>query len=334
MFDWESLKAQLNKTNQGFRSLKQLNISAHFPGYRQYEVIFENEVFLLRYYPVKQKRPKRVFLCVYSLINQVEILDFSRNNSLIYKLKNNKNAVFVIEWKKIKDKTIFHQLETYFIDSIHLAVTQINFLYQEKLIHLIGICQGGIFALCYASLFSEKLEKLILLMTPSDSDCLFENIKLTVKKLLLLYKDEKIISAEFIQLFFSCLNPGKHYLTQGLNLLDSQKNQKKYLKIINWLYNSQDLSKAFILQYLDEILIENKLFNGNLDIGKYRINLSHIKVPVLNVYAKYDRLVPVDSAKNLKDKIDQKYYQELALNSGHIGIFTENNMMNLLMEKI
>ena len=65
----------------------------------------------------------------------------------------------------------------------------------------------------------------------------------------------------------------------------------------------------------------NKFVNGGLEIDGRAVSLKNIKVPVLNIFAEQDHLVPPSASKPLKELIGTKDYTQLAFTGGHIGIY-------------
>jgi polyhydroxyalkanoate synthase len=58
-----------------------------------------------------------------------------------------------------------------------------------------------------------------------------------------------------------------------------------------------------------------------VQIGEYTVNLRNVKMPVLNVYAEQDHLVPPDASRAMKKAVGSGDYTELAFPGGHIGIY-------------
>ncbi|MDN5782491.1 MAG: class III poly(R)-hydroxyalkanoic acid synthase subunit PhaC, partial [Luteimonas sp.] len=48
------------------------------------------------------------------------------------------------------------------------------------------------------------------------------------------------------------------------------------------------------------------------------------EMPVLNIYAEQDHLVPPAASKRLKELVGSKDYSELSFRGGHIGIYVSS----------
>jgi len=64
------------------------------------------------------------------------------------------------------------------------------------------------------------------------------------------------------------------------------------------------------------------------------VNLANIKMPVLNIYAKQDHLVPPAASQALKDVVGSQDYSELAFNGGHIGIYVSTKAQKTIAPAI
>ena len=60
---------------------------------------------------------------------------------------------------------------------------------------------------------------------------------------------------------------------------------------------------------------------GEVRIGARQVDLEQVTIPILNIYASDDHLVPIDASKALAGCISSEDYTELELPGGHIGIY-------------
>ncbi|MCF6776761.1 alpha/beta fold hydrolase [Thiotrichales bacterium 19X7-9] len=335
MFDWQKLINEHDNLQKKLSKLPQkLNSKAKSYHINHYDVIFENHLFKLRYYCGNSQKTNQIALCVYSLVNTVDILDFSDDVSFVDSLKKNYCALYVIEWKQALDEPIFHSLENYIIQSLNLAIDIILDQAKKNQIDLFGICQGGVFALVYTAIYPNKINRLILLMTPIDHKFLYQQaLLLEFYTLASNNNKSKIISKESVKHYFASLRPLKHYLGRNVDIaLAPYQKRKQLLAIDSWLNQPMPLSISVFKEYYHKIIKENRLVLGGLTIGEHKVNLSNINCPVINVYANYDQLVPLESSNDLALYIKSSYY-EISLNAGHIGIFIQKRYLNQFIKK-
>jgi len=74
----------------------------------------------------------------------------------------------------------------------------------------------------------------------------------------------------------------------------------------------------------------NKLVKGELELGGRKVDLKNITMPVLNVFAKDDHIVPPATTQALKVCVGSKDYKELPLPGGHVGVFVGGKSQTLL----
>src|SRR6185436_4747422 len=94
-------------------------------------------------------------------------------------------------------------------------------------------------------------------------------------------------------------------------------------------------------QWLKELYQENRLVNGTFTLGGRKVLLSNITMPVLNIYATQDHIVPPSTSKALGPLVGTKDYTEIAVPGGHIGVFVGgksqgivgNGIVNWLKER-
>jgi polyhydroxyalkanoate synthase len=70
----------------------------------------------------------------------------------------------------------------------------------------------------------------------------------------------------------------------------------------------------------------NKLIKGDVKIGGKPVNLSNIRLPVLNVYAEEDHLVPPASSIALQRYIGSTDYTLRSFPVGHIGMYVSGKV--------
>ena len=107
-------------------------------------------------------------------------------------------------------------------------------------------------------------------------------------------------------------------------MLDSTHDQEKaktFMRMEKWVFDSPDQAGEAFRQFAIDIFQKNKLIKGGLKIGEEAVDLKNLTIPVLNILAEQDHLVPPDSSKALRTIIGSKDYKELCFPGGHIGIY-------------
>jgi polyhydroxyalkanoate synthase len=93
------------------------------------------------------------------------------------------------------------------------------------------------------------------------------------------------------------------------------------MRMEKWIFDSPDQAGETFRQFIKDFFQQNKLMKGEVEIGDNTVDLKKVTMPVLNVYAEQDHLVPPDASKALKGCVGTKDYSELSFPGGHIGIY-------------
>ena len=73
---------------------------------------------------------------------------------------------------------------------------------------------------------------------------------------------------------------------------------------------------------------------NELMLGGRRVDLNQIRMPVLNVYAQGDVVVPTCCSSGMGDKFGTDDYSELSVPGGHIGTFVGDKAQKVLAPSI
>ncbi|MCB1803308.1 MAG: alpha/beta fold hydrolase, partial [Gammaproteobacteria bacterium] len=106
-----------------------------------------------------------------------------------------------------------------------------------------------------------------------------------------------------------------------VDMMDDPKALKNFMRMEKWIFDSPDQAGETFRQFTKDFFQQNKLIKGEVQIGEYTVNLRNVKMPVLNVFAEQDHLVPPDASRALKKVVGSKDYTELSFPGGHIGIY-------------
>lgn len=215
-------------------------------------------------------------------------------------------------------------------DYIHRYIGHcVDFLrerHQQDTINLLGVCQGGALSLCFTALYPEKIRNLVTMVTPIDfhtPDNLLTHL-IRYVNVDLLVDSFGNVPGSFLNFAFLSLSPfrlaGQKYVDL-VDILDDATALKNFLRMEKWIFDSPDQAGAAFRQFAKDFFQQNKLIRGEVVIGERRVDLAAIVMPVLNVYATQDHLVPPAASKVLKDLCRSRDYSELSFRGGHIGIY-------------
>jgi len=101
-----------------------------------------------------------------------------------------------------------------------------------------------------------------------------------------------------------------------------------------WIFDSPDQAGETFRQFMKDCYQNNLLIKNELMLNGKKINLKNINMPLLNVMAEFDHLVPNDSSKPLSDAVSSSDRETLVFPTGHIGIFVGSKSQKEVCPKI
>lgn len=302
---------------------------------RKTPVYQEDKMVLYRFEPRVKKTNPVPLLIVYALVNRPYMADLQDGRSMIQGLLNAGLDVYLIDWGYPDSADRYLTLDDYINGYIDRCVDLICKKHKLKKINILGICQGGTFSLCYTSLHPEKVRNLITTVTPVDFHTKDDLLSKMVRNvdIDLLVDTLGNIPGELLNMIYLSLKPfrlvGQKYMDL-VNLLDDKEQAKNFMRMEKWIFDSPDQAGEAFREFTRQFYQDNGLVKGTVKIGNQIVDLGNITVPVLNIYAASDHLVPPDSSKALQGCVGSKDYTELEFPGGHIGIYVSNKAQKMI----
>lgn len=305
-------------------------------------VYTEDKLRLYHYLPVKEDIHSTPVLIVYALVNRYLVADLQPDRSLIKNMINQGLDVYLLEWGDPTAADRWLTIEDYVDGYLNNCVDFLRERHGLDKINLFGICQGGTLSTCYTALYPEKVQNLVLTVTPIDFHAGKDELKPEVGLLFnwgkgvdvdLLVDAHGNVPADVLNFSFLMVKPfalnfGKYH--DMLELLDNEKALMNFLRMEKWLFDGPDCAGEAYRQFIKKFLQQNQLIKNELEIGGRRVDLGKITMPVLNCYATADHLVPPPCTVALGEKVGSKDYTEMAIPAGHIGIYVGGKAQKML----
>lgn len=314
------------------------------------EIIFcEDKIKLVHYTPTAQRQIKTPILVVYALVNRYYILDLQPDKSVIKKLLDDGFDIYVIDWGYPSGSDRYITLDDYINGYLNNAVDKIREISGLEKITLLGVCQGGTFSIIYSALYPEKVKNLVTLVAPvnfdTDKGILHKWAKsLDIDNIVDYYG---IIPGDFLNAGFLLLDPFKLMVDKYVDLFDriecggdpvcelrNKEMFNNFLRMEKWIFDSPDQAGETFRQFMKDCYQKNLLIKNEMIIGNKEINLKNINMPLLNVMAEFDHLVPNDASKPLTDVVSSIDKQTYIFPTGHIGIFVGSKSQKDVWPKI
>ncbi len=315
------------------------------------EMIFcEDKMKLIHYIPTVEKTHPVPILIVYALVNRYYILDLQPDKSVIKKLLDEGFDVYVIDWGYPSGVDMYLTLDDYVNGYINGAVDKILERSGLDKITLLGVCQGGTFSVMYAALHPEKVKNLVTLVAPVDFDTDKGILNLWAKSLDIdkIVDYYGIVPGDFLNSGFLLLDPFRLMIDKYVGMFDrieckpddmacQLRNEdyiKNFLRMEKWIFDSPDQAGETFRQFMKDCYQKNLLIKNEMMLNGKKINLKNITMPLLNVMAEFDHLVPTDASKPLSGAVSSSDTETLVFPTGHIGIFVGSKSQKEVCPKI
>jgi len=295
------------------------------------DVVYEEDKLkLYRYRPVSEKIIPVPLLIVYALVNRQYMMDLHTKRSLIQNWLQQGLDVYIIDWGYPDRSDRYLGMEDYIDGYLNNVVDVVRQRSGVDKINILGVCQGGTFSIIYSALYPEKIRNLITLVTPFD---------FSVKDGLLFCWSKYIDVDRFVDAFgmiqgnymnmgFLMLKPFQQGLDKYISLLNSGGGDREtvmdFLRMEKWIFDSPDLTGEFYRKFIKDLFQDNLLIQNKLMLGGRLVDLQKIKMPLLNVIAEHDHLVPPSSSMPLNKAVASTDTQTILFPGGHIGLFVSS----------
>jgi polyhydroxyalkanoate synthase subunit PhaC len=309
------------------------------------EVWRSDKVILYRYRPLVERRLKEPLLIAFSLVGRYTIIDLQEDRSLVRNLLKEGIDVYAIDWGSASRADRFLTIDDYVNDYLDGAIEAIKQRDGAERVNVLGICEGGTFSLCHAALHPESVQNLILVVTPIDfhgqsgDEPLghgFINVwsrNLKAEDIDQLMAAHGNLPGELMGSVFASMTPMRTMMKYNLDLMETAGDKSKlmnFLRMEKWLADRPHHPGEVAKQWIKDLYQDNKLIANALKLGDRTVDLKAVTMPVLNVFALEDHVVPPAMTRNLDKYIDSSDYTELPLSAGHMGILVSGKAQAVL----
>jgi len=313
------------------------------------EVWRRDKTVLYHYTATAKKTISAPVLVVYGLVGRYTMADLQEDRSLVRNLLAQGVDLYVVDWGTPTRSDRWLTLEDYIDDYLDGCVDFIRQKEKVGQVSLLGICEGGVFTTCYAARQPRKVKSLTLTITPVDfhasaKDAPLHHGLIGLWARSMTHEDvDRLIEAngnlpgELMSFVFSMMTPVNALTKYNLGLFDVMDDEKKllnFLRMEKWLADRPDHPGEAAKQWLKDLYQDNKLVKGEFTLAGEKVDLKRITMPVLNVFAEEDHIIPPKSSQAMKKQVGTKDYTELPLPGGHVGVFVSGKSQGILGKNI
>lgn len=275
---------------------------------------------------------------MYSLINRHYILDLLPKVSVVRHFIDKGFDVYATDWETPStfDKDL--TLENYIHENVENAVNKVREITDSQKVTLFGYCWGGIFSLIYSTMHPNTVKNLVLHATPLDLEKPDTIIEKWTKKISPELMVEKLgnVPGQLLNFAFAMRNPLENFLKYPnyFQKPRSAEELEQFFAIESWLYDSRPISGKVYSEIIKKIYHQNELIKGKMRVGRRKVDLQNLKMPVLNIVGSGDDLVPPDSSKYVMCEIPSLDKELIEFPTGHVGLCISNKAHQELWPKV
>lgn len=276
-------------------------------------------------------------LILHGLIGRQTVADLEPGRSLIGGLVDAGRDVWIVDWgnpgPEDADLGFAHYTET----MLSRLVAEVHGATGQKPA-LLGICQGGLIALSFAALHSDRISGIALTGTPVDfhadhgtgSEGYLNRLARRLPRDVIegLIAPAGLLSGKLTGALFQAMTPGRtfaKYATAPARYAEDPAGRETFIRMELWLADRPDLPGRAAREWLYDLYQDNALAEGRFRIGGRLVDLARISVPVLNIVGRDDHIVPPPCSRALGQALRREeaeaHYRLIETPTGHIGVF-------------
>lgn len=309
------------------------------------EVFRQDKVSLHHYKPLANKAINTPVIVVYGLIGRYTMADLQEDRSLVRNMLSAGVDMYVVDWGSPSRADRWLTLDDYISGYLHECIEHIKNEQNVDQVTILGICEGGVFSICYSALFPNNVKNLITSITPVDfhGDMRDEALShgyinlwsrnLAPEDVDLMIEAYGNMPGELMGMVFQLITPIKSLTKYNIDLINIAQDEKKlmnFLRMEKWLSDRPDHPGEAAKQWFKDLYQDNKLIKNALELNGEVINLQDVKVPVLNIFALNDHIIPPACSMALGDYVGTDDYTDLPLPGGHVGVFVSGKSQGIL----
>ena len=243
--------------------------------YSAREAVFEKDKLKLYHYKpanntdLVDKKVSTPLLIVYALVNRPTILDLQQGHSAIAKMLQSGLDVYLIDWGYPDASDKHYDLDYYINQQINACVNHICNSAAIEQVNLLGVCQGGVFSLCYSSLHPQRIKSLVTLVTPIDFQTKADTLSNLVRHvdIDLMVNTMGNIPGDMLSNTFLSLRPYNLHLKKYLKLVDAteildEKSKQRIAHFIlmeRWIFDCPDQAAEAFREFVKGCYQQNLL---------------------------------------------------------------------------
>ncbi len=304
-----------------------------------YEVVYEEDRVKLKHYKPKEVLYNFPLFVCYAQVNRETMLDLQPGRSVVETFLRSGLEIYMVDWGYPTRKDRYLTLDDHINGYLDNMVDFVLKKHGIPRLHLMGICMGGTFCVMYAALHPEKVKNLVTTVTPVNFDTKQSLLNVWSRSISAadLVESYGNVPGDFMNLGFLLLNPARLIIDKYVGFMENMHNRdfvENFLRMEKWIFDSPDLPGETFRDFIDNMYHKNLLVKNEFVLGGRKVDLGNITMPLLNIYARYDHLVPPEACEQLTSKVGSANKEDVCLDTGHIGIYVSSKTQKEFGPKI
>jgi polyhydroxyalkanoate synthase subunit PhaC len=233
--------------------------------------------------------------------------------------------VYLIDWGYPDGADRFTTLADYIDYYLAGCVERILRMHRLEALNILGVCQGGVFSLCFSALYPTRVRNLITMVTPVDFHTPADLLSKWVRRMdVAAWVGGGNVSGEALNLLFLALMPFRLTQQKYIELLAGRRDRSRienFMRVEQWIFDSPDQAGAAFEEFVRWFYQENRLAQNRLEIDGRKVDLRSLTLPILNLIGKRDHLVPPAASAALRRLVGSDDFTALEFDLGHIGMY-------------
>jgi polyhydroxyalkanoate synthase len=339
----EAAQSQLDRNRERAKKGLDILLAREEPpvGITPKDVIYSRGTLRLYHYRPWTDEVYRVpVVFVMSLVSKPWILDLTNGQSFVQHLLQQGFDVFMVDWgiPRPEDKKL--RFEDYVDDLLPRCFEEVQKATGEEEYTILGYCMGGQLALMYSGINPDApVKNLVCAATPVDMDGMGLFKAWTDKR----YFDvDRLVDSvgnippDLMLRSFEMLRPSDRWFSY-VRLLDNLWDPMfvmGYRIMYKWTNEQIPFPGETYRQFVRDLMWENKLMHGTMEIAGKRVDLKAIKYPVFHAMAEHDHIAPYDSTRPLTTLVGSEDKEDVILKGGHVSLVAGKNAVGRLWPRV
>jgi polyhydroxyalkanoate synthase len=270
--------------------------------------------------PIQYRTP---LLIVYALINKPSILDLIPQRSFIGYMLNNGIDVYMLDWGIPGPEDSHLRFDDLVMEYMPHVVQQVLETSGEERLHILGYCTGGILATLYTAMHPDApLSSMILLATPIDfSDAGMLGSWLNARSFDV---DKLVVTLGNIPPAFIFAGARLLSLAVAGSMFEEFAEDELAGEVLQelslWAMDGVPFPGEAFRQLVKDFYQGNKLITDQLTLAGTPVRLSNITIPILNVGAREDHLIPLSQIQPLFEKVSSAEKELVIVPGSHFAL--------------